>query len=83
MRILCAVDESEFSLWALECIGKLFRHSVSELVLLHAVDPRILRGGGGKRPRKHESGTKDISQKLEAAGQKVLTGCAHRIEVAL
>ncbi len=83
MKILCAVDESEFSLWALECIGKLFRHSVSELVLLHAVDPRILRGGGGKRPKKHESGTKDISQKLEAAGQKVLTGCAHRIEVAL
>ena len=23
MKILCAVDGSEFSLWALECVGKL------------------------------------------------------------
>lgn len=52
MKILCAVDESEFSLWALECIGKLFRHSVSELVLLHAVDPRILKGGRGSDPKR-------------------------------
>ncbi len=83
MKILCAVDESEFSLWALECVGKLFRHSVRELVLLHAVDPRILRGGGGTRPKKDEPCTKDISQKLEAAGQKVLTDCAHRMEMVL
>jgi nucleotide-binding universal stress UspA family protein len=83
MKILCAVDGSEFSLWALECVGKVFRHSVKELVLLHAVDPRILRGGGGKRPQKDEPCTKDISHKLEAAGQKVLTDLAHRMEVVL
>jgi nucleotide-binding universal stress UspA family protein len=83
MKILCAVDESEFSLWALECVGKLFRHSVKELILLHAVDPRILRGGSGKRPQKDEPDTKDISQKLEAAGQKVLKDCANRMEVVL
>ncbi|GJL68746.1 MAG: universal stress protein [Nitrospirales bacterium] len=83
MKILCAVDGSEFSLWALECVGKLFRHSVKELVLWHAVDPRILRGGGGKRPKKDEPGTKDLSQKLEAAGQKVLKDCAHRMEMVL
>lgn len=83
MKILCAVDGSEFSLWALECVGKLFRHSMKELVLLHVVDPRILRGGGGKRPKNDEPTTKDISQKLEAAGQKVLTEFAHRMEVVL
>jgi len=83
MKILCAVDGSEFSLWALECVGKLFRHSVKELVLLHVVDPRILRGGGGKSPKKDEPFSKDISKKLETAGQKVLTECAHRMEVVL
>jgi nucleotide-binding universal stress UspA family protein len=83
MKILCAVDESEFSLWALECVGKLFRHSMKELVLLHVVDPRILRGGGGRRSQKDEPATKDISKKLEAAGRKVLTDCAHRMEVVL
>jgi nucleotide-binding universal stress UspA family protein len=83
MKVLCAVDESEFSLWALECVGKLFRHSMKELVLLHVVDPRILRGGGGRRPKKDELITKDISKKLETAGRKVLTDCAHRMEVVL
>jgi len=82
MKILCAVDESEFSLWALECVGKLFRHSMKELVLLHVIDPRILRGGGG-RPKKDEPSTKDISKKLEAAGQKVLIDRAHRMDVIL
>lgn len=83
MKILCAVDGSEFSLWALECVGKLFRHSMKELVLLHVVDPRILRGGGVRRSQKDEPTTKDISKKLEAAGRKVLTDCAHRMEVVL
>jgi hypothetical protein len=77
------VDESEFSLWALEGVGKLFRHSMKELVLLHVVDPRILRGGGGRRSKKDEPLTKDISKKLEAAGRRVLTDCAHRMEVVL
>ena len=82
MKILCAVDGSEFSLWALECVGKLFRHSVKDLVLLHVVDPRILRGGG-RQSKKDEPFTKDISKKLEAAGKKVVTACAHRMEVVL
>ena len=83
MKILCAVDRSEFSIWALECVGKLFRHSMKELVLLHVVDPRILRGEGTKRFKKDVPTTKDISKKLEATGQKVLTDCAHRMEVLL
>jgi len=83
MKILCAVDESEFSLWALEGVGKLFRHSVKELVLLHVVDPRILKGSGKRRAEKDETLTKDLSKKLEAAGRKVLTDCAHRMEVVL
>jgi nucleotide-binding universal stress UspA family protein len=83
MKILCAVDESEFSLWALEGVGKLFRHSVKELVLLHVVDPRILKGSGKRRSAKDETLTKDLSKKLEVAGRKVLTDCAHRMEAVL
>ncbi len=45
MKILCAVDESEVSLWAMESVGKLFRHSVTELILLHVVELGLLKGG--------------------------------------
>lgn len=83
MKILCAVDGSEFSLWALEGVGKLFRHSVKELVLLHVVDPRIVKGSGKRRSEKDEILTKDLSKKLGAAGRKVLTDSAHRMEVIL
>lgn len=83
MKILCAVDSSEFSIWALECVGKLFRHSMKELVLLHVLDSRFLRGEGTKRFKKDVPTNKDISKKLEATGQKVLIDCAHRMEVFL
>ena len=65
MKILCAVDGSEFSLWALESVEKLFRHSMKELVLLHVLDLRFLRGEGTKRCKKAVPSTKDISKKLE------------------
>lgn len=83
MKILCAVDESEFSLWALESLGQLFRHSIKELVLLHVLDTRILSGGGKRRPKDQETFTKDLSRTLEARGKKILTDCAHRMEVVL
>lgn len=84
MKILCAVDESEFSLWAMESVAKLFRHSMKELVLLHVVDPGILKGGGGKRPSKDDKAMiKDLVATLEAAGRKILAECAHRMDLEL
>jgi nucleotide-binding universal stress UspA family protein len=82
MKILCAVDESEFSLRAMESVGKLFRHSVKELILLHVVDLGILRRGGGRRAKKDEI-TQDFVKTLEAAGQKILAECAHQMNLYL
>ena len=38
MKILCAVDGSEFSHWAVEAIGNLFHQSLKEVMLLHVID---------------------------------------------
>ena len=45
MRVLCAVDGSEFSNWAVEALGTLFHQSLKEVVLLHVVDDVQLRQG--------------------------------------
>lgn len=84
MKILCAVDESEFSLWAMESVATLFRHSMKELVLLHVIDPGILKGGVGKRMSKDDKAMiKDLVATLEAAGRKILADCANRMDLEL
>ena len=45
MKVLCAVDGSEFSNWAVEALGTLFHQSLKEVVLLHVVDDVQLRQG--------------------------------------
>ena len=45
MKVLCAVDGSEFSNWAVEALGKLFHQSLKEVVHLHVVDDVQLRQG--------------------------------------
>ena len=45
MKVLCAVDGSEFSRWAVEALGTLFHESLKEVVLLHVVDDVQLRQG--------------------------------------
>ncbi len=83
MKILCAVDESAFSLWAMESVGKFFRHSVKELTLLHVVELGFLKGGRGGRSKTDAPSTKDLVKTLEATGKKILTDCAHRMEMEL
>jgi nucleotide-binding universal stress UspA family protein len=83
MKILCAVDESECSLWALDAVGQLFRHSMKELVLLHVIDTRMLRGGGTRRSPHAESFPKEMSTTLERMGKKILGDSAQRMEMAL
>ena len=45
MKVLCAVDGSEFSYWAVEAIGTLFHQSLKDVVLLHVVDDVHLKQG--------------------------------------
>ena len=38
MKIVCAIDGSEFASWGVEALVVLFHNSVKEIVLLHVVD---------------------------------------------
>ena len=38
MKILCAVDGSEYSLWGLDALGSMFHQSIAEVILLHVID---------------------------------------------
>ena len=52
MKVLCAVDSSDFSNWAIEALGRLFHQALKEVVLLHVIDDvelkEELKKGGTK-----------------------------------
>jgi nucleotide-binding universal stress UspA family protein len=79
MKILCAVDGSEFSQWAIEAIGAFGRSSLSSLTLLHVVDTRHLKPGGAPRVMAYRG----AKAALEKAGEEILSHAAGRAEVAL
>ncbi|WP_454062129.1 universal stress protein [Candidatus Nitrospira salsa] len=61
MKVLCAVDGSEFSDWAVEALGTLFHQSLKEVVLLHVVDDVQLRQGMKKEGASQAKVTKVIT----------------------
>jgi nucleotide-binding universal stress UspA family protein len=82
MKILCAVDESDFSRFAVQAIGTLFRSVVKEIVLLHVIDNRLIHH------KKHFTTSEiealsGISKKIEQQGQKLLHGFSERLITAL
>ena len=74
MKILCAVDGSEFSHWAVKAIGNLFHQSLKEVVLLHVIDnlpfkQGLKKGGGiGRKSQKdawpYREGSEKTSQRV-------------------
>jgi nucleotide-binding universal stress UspA family protein len=79
MKLLCAVDGSEFSQWAIEAIGSLGRSALSSLTLLHVIDTRHLKPGGTPRVMAYRG----ARAALEKAGEEVLSRAAGHAEVAL
>ena len=71
MKVLCAVDGSEFSNWALEAIGTLFHESVKELRLIHVIDDLHLKHGLKKEGVKAKN-MKKILGAMEEDAKKVL-----------
>ena len=71
MKVLCAVDGSEFSNWAIEAVGILFHQSVKELRLIHVVDDLHLKQGLKKEGVK-AGNVKKILAALQEDGKKVL-----------
>jgi len=79
MKILCAVDGSEFSQWAIEAIGALGHQPLTSLTLLHVIDARHLKQIGSP----HLTGYRGAKAALEKAGEALLSRTARQAEVAL
>lgn len=82
MKILCAVDGSEFSNWAIKALGTLFHYSLKEVVLLHIVDSLPFKAG----LKKEGAGATKIKKALgalEGEAKKVLKSFEGKASVAI
>jgi nucleotide-binding universal stress UspA family protein len=79
MKILCAVDGSEFSQWAVEALGRLDRSRLESLTLLHVVDTHKLKLMGSPRVVSYRG----ARAALEKAGTELLKQAGHQTEVVL
>ncbi len=50
MRIICAVDGSEYAQWGVQALKALASREPEQVVLLHVVDPSLLQATKGKNP---------------------------------
>ena len=50
MRIICAVDGSEYAQWGVQALKALANREPEQVVLLHVVDPSLLQATKGKNP---------------------------------
>lgn len=82
MNIVCAVDGSEFSNWALEASSALFHQALKHVVLLHVIDTRQLRSSLRKEGADPKQ-VQDAIERLEAEAQKVLKAARETMELAL
>lgn len=79
MKILCAVDGSEFSRWAIEAVGALGQNAPSSVTLLHVVDTRHLKPVGAP----HVASYRGAKAALEKSGEDILRRATGYAEVAL
>ncbi|HQU27941.1 MAG TPA: universal stress protein [Nitrospirales bacterium] len=82
MKILCAVDDSDYSRLAIQSVGSVFRSAVKEIVLLHVVDSHLVYGGR-KAAGAEAKSLLGLSKKIQQAGKKLLHEFAERLTVAL
>jgi nucleotide-binding universal stress UspA family protein len=79
MKILCPVDGSEFSQWAVEALGALDRSRLESITLLHVVDTHKLKLMGSPRVVSYRG----ARVALEKAGTELLKRANHQTDVVL
>ena len=82
MKILCPVDDSDFSRLLVEGVGALFRSRVKEIVLLHVL-PAGRFGSRQTRKAGESVSLPTLSEKMKQAGNKLLHGHAERLKLVL
>lgn len=79
MRILCAVDGSEYSQWGVQALEALAGREPEEVTLLHVVDPSALQTARGRNP----VAEKRALAAMEKAGGILLREAERSARVAL
>jgi nucleotide-binding universal stress UspA family protein len=79
MKILCAVDGSEFSQWAVEALGAFDRSSLESITLLHVADTHKLKVAGSPRVMSYRG----ARAALEKAGDVLLQRASQQANVVL
>ena len=79
MRILCAVDGSDYSLWGVQVLGALAERAPEHVVLLHVIKKPEGRAANGKP----SSPEKQALKAMEKAGELLLREAEHAAKVAL
>jgi len=79
MKILCAIDGSEFSQWAIEAVGALDRSKLESLTLLHVADTHKLKLMGSPRVMSYRG----AKAALEKAGDALLRQASQQANVVL
>ena len=82
MKILCAVDGSEFSSWAIQALGALFHQSLKEVVLFHVIDTTHLKEAS-KKGKPDAVHLKQVMSAMEREGEKILKACKQKASVAI
>lgn len=79
MRILCAVDGSEFSQWGVQALEALAGREPEEVTLLHVIDPSAVQTARGRNP----VAEKRAIAAMEKAGGIILREAERSARVAL
>lgn len=79
MKIICAVDGSEFSLWGIDSLRALAAHPPERLTLFHVIDGRVLKSA----KRGASPALKRAQTAMDAAGRQLLSRMTHRAATAL
>ncbi len=82
MKVLCAVDGSEFSNWAVEALGTFFHQSLKEVVLLHVVDDGQLRQGM-KKEGASGAKVKKVITAMNQDGKQLLKQAENHVALAI
>ncbi|MEQ1628810.1 MAG: universal stress protein [Nitrospira sp.] len=79
MRIVCAIDGSEYARWGVQALQALASREPEYVVLLHVVDPSMLQASKGKNPA---AVTRALAA-LDKAGKLLLREAERSARVAL
>ncbi len=81
MKILCAVDGSEYADWGIETLGTLFHRTLKEVVLLHVMDTSPFKTGTTKGAQSAQ--VKKYVAALEKQGKALLKRSNEKATLAL